>query len=89
MPDPTSEQKLTIALAHYDEMLEHYGRDVGVKFARKHLGWYSAGMHGGAEFRNKMNKEHNPDVVKDSITEFFGRNHSANVIDIGEEMRVE
>jgi len=71
LPNPTNEQKLTIVLAHYDEMLEHYGRDVGVKFARKHLGWYSSGMHGGAEFRNKMNKENSPVVVKDLVTEFF------------------
>ncbi len=71
LPDPNVEQKLTIALAHYDEMIEHYGQDVGVKFARKHLGWYSAGMSGGAEFRNKMNRENNSVVVKDLLTEFF------------------
>lgn len=74
LPDPSTQQKLTIALAHYDEMIEHYGQDVGVKFARKHLGWYSAGMHGGAEFRNKINKESNPEIVKDMMSEFFGKN---------------
>lgn len=71
LPDPGVEHKMTILLAHYDEMLEHYGHNVGVKFARKHLGWYSAGMFGGAEFRNKMNKENNPLVVKDLVAEFF------------------
>lgn len=77
LPDPGIEQKLAIVLAHYDEMLEHYGSNVGVKFARKHLGWYSSGMYGGAEFRNKMNKENNPIVVKDLVTEFFERTVSS------------
>ncbi len=73
LPDPEIEQKLTILLAHYDEILEHYGHDVGVKFARKHIGWYSAGMFEGAEFRNKVMRENNPVLVKDMVMEFFGK----------------
>jgi tRNA-dihydrouridine synthase B len=81
LPDPAAEQKLKIVLAHYDEMLEHYGQNVGVKFARKHLGWYSAGMHGGAEFRNKMNKENNPVFVKNLLVEFFDQNSEIHCAD--------
>ncbi|MFA7413728.1 MAG: tRNA dihydrouridine synthase DusB [Rhizobium sp.] len=29
-----------IAVEHYEMMLSHYGVDVGVRHARKHLGWY-------------------------------------------------
>jgi len=29
-----------IALEHYDAILSHYGTAVGVRAARKHLGWY-------------------------------------------------
>jgi tRNA-dihydrouridine synthase B len=29
-----------IAVAHIEEMLRHYGRDLGLKNARKHIGWY-------------------------------------------------
>lgn len=29
-----------IAVAHYRAMLDHYGAHVGVRHARKHLGWY-------------------------------------------------
>lgn len=29
-----------LAIEHYRMMLEHYGLDVGVRHARKHLGWY-------------------------------------------------
>ncbi len=74
LEDPTLEQKLTIILAHYDEMIEHYGERVGVKFARKHLGWYSTGMYGGAEFRNIVNKEENKSKVKEMIISLFAKN---------------
>ncbi|PWW03895.1 tRNA-U20-dihydrouridine synthase [Hoeflea marina] len=30
----------SIALRHYAMMIEHYGADIGVRHARKHLGWY-------------------------------------------------
>ena len=29
-----------VILEHYEMMLEHYGENVGVRHARKHLGWY-------------------------------------------------
>ena len=27
--------------AHHDDILSHYGRDLGLRVARKHLGWYA------------------------------------------------
>lgn len=30
----------TIAVEHYEMMLEFYGREAGLRHARKHLGWY-------------------------------------------------
>lgn len=29
-----------LAAAHYEEMLEHYGLEAGLRHARKHVGWY-------------------------------------------------
>ena len=29
-----------MVLGHYDDMLTFYGRDLGLRMARKHLGWY-------------------------------------------------
>lgn len=56
---------------HYDAMLEHYGDDVGVKMARKHLGWYTKGLHGSAEFRNKVNFIDDPEQVRGEIDRFY------------------
>jgi tRNA-dihydrouridine synthase B len=38
---PTKAEDIAdIALEHYETMLEHYGSAVGLRHARKHLGWY-------------------------------------------------
>ena len=38
-PPPLAEQSL-IARTHYDAMLGEYGRELGLRNARKHVGWY-------------------------------------------------
>lgn len=53
--DPGIAEQYGVILEHYRAMLDHYGVDVGVKIARKHLGWYTKGLPGSAEFRNQVN----------------------------------
>ena len=45
---PTGEDLRDVVIGHYQDMLEFYGVDLGVKVARKHLGWYleEAGLVG-------------------------------------------
>ncbi|MBX7526826.1 tRNA dihydrouridine synthase DusB [Qipengyuania vesicularis] len=52
---PSFDEQYEVVVEHYRDMLELYGEQVGVKIARKHLGWYTKGMHGSAEFRNRVN----------------------------------
>lgn len=37
---PAAEEIADIAVSHYRAMLEFYGEHVGIRHARKHLGWY-------------------------------------------------
>ena len=41
-------------------MLTHYGVAVGSRIARKHIGWYSKGLPGSAEFRAAVNRIDDP-----------------------------
>ena len=34
-------------MEHFEAMLAYYGEHAGVRIARKHLGWYSAGLNEG------------------------------------------
>ena len=45
--DPSLSTQRDIALEHVDAMLTHYGRQLGLKNARKHIGWYL--LSSGAE----------------------------------------
>ncbi len=38
---------------------------------RKHLGWYTRGLPGSAEFRNRVNQIVDPDTVLAMLGEFY------------------
>jgi tRNA-dihydrouridine synthase B len=60
-----------LILEHYDAMLTLYGTQGGVGIARKHLGWYTKGLPGSAEFRNRVNQIADPDSVVRAVSDFF------------------
>ncbi len=39
-PTPTSREKRTLIIEHYEDILSFYGVELGLRNARKHLGWY-------------------------------------------------
>jgi tRNA-dihydrouridine synthase B len=69
--DPTLDTQYRLILEHYEGMLAHYGADTGVKMARKHLGWYTKGLPGSAEFRNKVNFVDDPVEVVRMLGSFY------------------
>jgi tRNA-dihydrouridine synthase B len=71
IPDPPLVSQYTTLQAHYDAMLTHYGSAVGVKIARKHIGWYSKGLPGSAEFRAAVNQSDDPAAVCALIRRFY------------------
>ena len=54
-PDPTPEERFTVALAHARLALRLQGdtRKTALEF-RKHLGWYTRGLPGSAELRQRL-----------------------------------
>ncbi|WP_347303905.1 tRNA dihydrouridine synthase DusB [Croceibacterium sp. TMG7-5b_MA50] len=69
--EPDLDEQYTVLVEHYGLMLDHYGRDLGVKMARKHLGWYTKGLPGSAEFRNKVNFIDDAATVLDELERFY------------------
>lgn len=70
---PSLSDQRDIVLAHYEEMLLHYGVENGVMVARKHIGWYSSGLTDSAQYRQHVNTLTNPSDVKHAITDFYNR----------------
>jgi tRNA-dihydrouridine synthase B len=71
LPDPSIEEQYHLILEQYEAMLEHYGPVIGTNVARKHIGWYTRGLHGSAEFRNAFNKEADPLRAKAMLRDFY------------------
>ena len=71
MEDPSITEQYDAIAGHYEAMLEHYGIETGVNMARKHIGWYTKGLPGSAEFRNKVNQVPDPKQVKAMLAEFY------------------
>jgi tRNA-dihydrouridine synthase B len=71
LPDPDLNEQYSVLTEHYMAMLDHYGTDVGVKVARKHLGWYTKGLPSSAEFRNRVNFVDDPLQVLGELERFY------------------
>jgi tRNA-dihydrouridine synthase B len=69
--EPSLDEQLEVMLGQYEEMLSLYGRHTGVNLARKHIGWYTKGLPGSAELRNRVNQQDDPAVVVAMLREFY------------------
>jgi tRNA-dihydrouridine synthase B len=69
-PPKLLEQK-EIILEHFDEMLNLYGKEVGTNNARKHIGWYCAGLPNSSSFRAKINITSDHNEVRNLINNFY------------------
>ena len=70
-PDPSIDEQYRTIIGHYEEMLSLYGKEVGVNMARKHIGWYTKGLTGSAEFRNRFNQEPDATAALRMLAEFY------------------
>jgi len=73
--DPSPPQQCDIAVGHVEAMLAHYGEALGLRNARKHIGWYleSGGAAGPAlkDWRRRLCTEDDPKRVLEGLREFY------------------
>jgi len=71
LPDPSLDEQHAVIIEQYEAMLALYGPVIGVNCARKHIGWYTKGLPGSAEFRNLFNKEADARAAKAMLDDFY------------------
>ena len=71
-PDPPLGEQYAVIMEHYATTLAHYGTVIGVNMMRKHLGWYTRGLPGSAEFRNAVNQQADARAVEAMLLDFYG-----------------
>ena len=60
-----------LMLDHLQDHYALYGEFAGLRTARKHIGWYVAGLPGGSEFRARMNLIEDGDLQWRAVTAYF------------------
>ena len=63
LPQPTTDEKIGVAIDHMKLAIEEHGEYVAVREMRKHIGWYLKGMKNSARIRDKINKLEDPEEV--------------------------
>ncbi len=78
-PAPHLDGLVDIMQRHYLAMLEFYGEILGVKNARKHLGWYLDLIEGSHDVRARLFRENNPQEVMALIESLRGLSKRVSV----------
>lgn len=71
LPEPSDVERLRVALDHCMLLIEEKGERVGVPECRKHVAWYTKGMHASADLRNRVNQTTTREALVEVIESFI------------------
>ncbi|UYP29877.1 tRNA dihydrouridine synthase DusB [Pseudomonas sp. Z8(2022)] len=75
LPTPSLLEVERILLEHLAALHAFYGELMGVRIARKHVGWYLATLPGAREFRAQFNRLDSTDAQCAHVRAFFRERH--------------
>jgi len=71
LPEPAPAEVRDILLGHLDALHAFYGEEMGVRIARKHLGWYAKDRPENAAFRAVVNRAQSADEQLRLTRDYF------------------
>jgi len=71
LPPPLVSEIHAVLVSHLQDLYGFYGRERGVKIARKHISWYTKGLAGSASFRHHMNQLATCEEQLAAVNRFF------------------
>ncbi|NPU93255.1 MAG: tRNA dihydrouridine synthase DusB [Gammaproteobacteria bacterium] len=71
LPAPAYSEMQEISVEHLHRLHDFYGEHLGVRIARKHLGWYVQHLPLGAQFRSRFNTLETPADQLASAQDYF------------------
>jgi tRNA-dihydrouridine synthase B len=75
LPAPLVDEVRELMNEHLPAHYAFYGEYLGVRTARKHIGWYVEDLPGGEEFRQRMNRLESTAEQLSAVDEFFKSQH--------------
>lgn len=81
LPPPTTAEMRSVVLEHLEGIYSLYGEELGLRIARKHIGWYMRGLPGGEAFRREANAIESAPTQFATVARFFdGFNDGAGAL---------
>ncbi|MGB3727385.1 MAG: tRNA dihydrouridine synthase DusB [Glaciecola sp.] len=71
LPNPSAETLADISIAHVRDIHDLYGTPMGVRIARKHIGWYLASYDTDRSFRREFNGIDDSNLQIESLRKYF------------------
>ncbi|MDR3288474.1 MAG: tRNA dihydrouridine synthase DusB [Peptococcaceae bacterium] len=71
LPGPTPEERIEVALAHFERLLQYKGERIGLNEMRKHAAWYVKGMRYAAVFRDRIMQAPEPEELRKILKEIL------------------
>ena len=71
LASPAALEMRSVALEHLEGIYSLYGEELGVRIARKHIGWYTRGLPGGETFRREANQILSAPAQLAAVARFF------------------
>ncbi len=75
---PSTQELCDLVFRQYEYFFDFFGLESGMKLMRKHLCFYSKGMEGGSDFRNRAVRMDKWEEVRILISDFFGSAHAVS-----------
>ncbi len=64
LPEPLIEERIQVALQHFERLLHYKGEQIGLNEMRKHAVWYIKGIRNAARLRNEIMQASSSDEIK-------------------------
>ncbi|MEM9781746.1 MAG: tRNA dihydrouridine synthase DusB [Pseudomonadota bacterium] len=84
--DPPGKERVALILEHLEAQCLHYGKDLGLRTIRKHLGWYAEAMPGGAALRSRLVRACSAHEIGAALNDWLARHEdgaTAHAADTG------
>jgi len=72
LPAPLTEEVRAVLVEHLHDLYVFYGRETGLRVARKHVAWYTKGLPGADAFRRRLNGLETCEAQLAAVDGYFG-----------------
>jgi len=72
LPAPLTEEIRAVLVEHLHDLYVFYGRETGLRVARKHVAWYTKGLPGADAFRRRLNGLETCEAQLAAVDGYFG-----------------